>query len=219
MANIKNNAAAQDTRRRLIDSAGQVFAEKGLHAATLQEITERASANKASVNYHFRDKLELYAVVVRFALTPPAGQELPEVQDLKGPPEAQLATLINGLMRDLIEPRWRATIIAHELAQPTSALDAVMNDLIQPKMVRMNHVVRGILGSNASEELVARATVSVVSQCLFYLQGQQIIHRVFPILNDEDPTLEKAAAHATEFSLAALRALKRRLGSRQTALL
>ena len=29
MANVKNNAAAQDTKRRLIEAAGQVFAEVG----------------------------------------------------------------------------------------------------------------------------------------------------------------------------------------------
>ena len=59
MANVKNNAAAQETRRRLLAAAGEVFAEAGFHAATVKVITDRAGASVAAVNYHFRDKAEL----------------------------------------------------------------------------------------------------------------------------------------------------------------
>src|SRR5476651_2466907 len=65
MANVKNNSASQETRRRLLQAAGEVFAERGFHAATIKDITDRAGASLASVNYHFRDKSELYAAVLR----------------------------------------------------------------------------------------------------------------------------------------------------------
>src|SRR3984885_4406821 len=65
MANVKNNSATQETRRRLLQAAGEVFADRGFHAATIKEITDRAGASLASVNYHFRDKAELYAAVLR----------------------------------------------------------------------------------------------------------------------------------------------------------
>jgi len=50
----------QEKRRRLLEAAGEVFAEHGFKGATIQEISQRASANIASVNYHFRDKETLY---------------------------------------------------------------------------------------------------------------------------------------------------------------
>ena len=52
------------TRRNLINSAGPVFAAKGYQSATIREICKRAHANVAAVNYHFKDKLGLYAEVL-----------------------------------------------------------------------------------------------------------------------------------------------------------
>ena len=51
---------SEETRQKLIESAGQIFAEVGYNAATVRQITDRAGANIASINYHFGDKLQLY---------------------------------------------------------------------------------------------------------------------------------------------------------------
>src|SRR5882724_2935620 len=59
---------ADDTRTKMLDSAGQVFAESGYQAATVREICARAGVNVALVNYYFGDKLELYAAVLRHSM-------------------------------------------------------------------------------------------------------------------------------------------------------
>jgi AcrR family transcriptional regulator len=210
MANVKDNAASQETRRKLIDAAGEVFAERGLHAATLQEITERAGVNKAAVNYHFRDKLELYAAVVRYCVSFRA-ELAPE--EMAGPPEDCLRALITHIIREILDPNkpsWRAAIINHELAQPTAALDAVMDELIAPRSRLQRDIVRRILGPHTSEEKVARTTLSIVSQCLVYLHGRQIIARLHPVLAQDDRKPDDIARHIADFSLAALGSSRRR---------
>src|SRR5215475_15617031 len=55
-----------DTRQRVLEAAGEVFAARGFRAATVREICQRAKANLAAVNYHFGDKERLYAAVLQY---------------------------------------------------------------------------------------------------------------------------------------------------------
>jgi len=211
MANVKDNAASQETRRKLIDAAGEVFAARGLHAATLQEITDRAGVNKAAVNYHFRDKLELYAAVVRHCLSFSKASPTPE--EMTGPPEERLRALIAHIIREILDPTkppWRTAIIHHELAQPTAALEAVMSELVEPRARLQRDIVRSLLGPRASEEKVARVTLSIVAQCLIYLHDRRVLARLHPTLAEDDSKPEVIARHIADFSLAALRATRRR---------
>jgi AcrR family transcriptional regulator len=209
MPNVKNNAAAQETRRKLINAAGELFAKCGLHAATIKQITDRAGVNVAAVNYHFRDKFELYTAVVRYALSltpiaPSAKMAGSPVQRLR----AHIKDLI-GELRASSRPVWCDTILVHEFAQPTAALDAVMEELIRPRVNLIDEIVRGILGPDASEEEVLRAALSIGSQCYLYVYQREIVRRLYPQILRDDNT-EKLGAHITEFSLAALRAMRRR---------
>ena len=47
---------AAETRRRLLDAAEHLFIERGYEALSLRQITARAGANLAAVNYHFGSK-------------------------------------------------------------------------------------------------------------------------------------------------------------------
>lgn len=49
-------AGAGDTRRRLLEAAESLFIECGYEAMSLRQITTKANANLAAVNYHFGSK-------------------------------------------------------------------------------------------------------------------------------------------------------------------
>ena len=55
------------TRERLLEAAGDVFAERGYRLARVVDICARAGANVAAVNSHFGGKAALYAEVWRRA--------------------------------------------------------------------------------------------------------------------------------------------------------
>lgn len=52
-----------ETECKLLAAALEVFAEKGLHGATTQEIGSLAGVGKSTLHYYFRHKDELYARV------------------------------------------------------------------------------------------------------------------------------------------------------------
>ncbi|HRX85004.1 MAG TPA: CerR family C-terminal domain-containing protein [Phycisphaerae bacterium] len=208
MPNVKNNASTQETCRRLIDAAGQVFAERGLHAATVKEITERAGVNTAAINYHFNDKQELYTEVIRHALS-----QTPMIREaeLGGTPEERLRTFISEVIADLFDPErpsWRATVVAHEFIQPTGALDAVLDDLIRPRAQLLHDLVRELVGDGPDEFAIACARFSVAAQCFFYLYNRELLKRLSPELSAPENSAELAERIA-DFSLAGLKALAR----------
>lgn len=59
-----------DTRDRLLDAAERLFSEQGLEATSLRAITAQASANLASIHYHFGSKEALIQEVFARRLGP-----------------------------------------------------------------------------------------------------------------------------------------------------
>jgi AcrR family transcriptional regulator len=53
-----------DTMNRILDAAEELFAEKGVAATSVRNITEKAGVNVAAVNYHFDSKENLIRSVI-----------------------------------------------------------------------------------------------------------------------------------------------------------
>src|SRR2546421_5848491 len=52
------------TRNALVSSAGELFAERGFHAASLDEIAERAGFTRGAIYSNFENKEELFFAVL-----------------------------------------------------------------------------------------------------------------------------------------------------------
>ena len=111
-----------ETRDRLLQAAGEVFAEQGFREATIREICRRAgNVNVAAVNYHFGGKERLYAEVLRFAhgcaMTKyPAGMGL---EPQATPPQRLNAFVRSFLFRIFDEgrPAWHGRLVAKEIGR------------------------------------------------------------------------------------------------------
>ena len=79
----------EETRRRLLEAACQVFGEKGYRDATNAEVCEKAGANIAAINYHFGSKQALLeAILDRFFVNLYSVAE--EILTGEDPPELKL---------------------------------------------------------------------------------------------------------------------------------
>jgi AcrR family transcriptional regulator len=209
----KPDAAGRDeTRRQLMEAAGEVFAEEGFRNATVREICRRAGANIAAVNYHFGDKETLYAEVLRYA----HGMALEKYPLLLGvpadaPPEKKLrAFVLSFLLRifDKSRAAWHGQLMSREMIEPTAALDSLVEERMQPMAGQLRAIVAEILGCRSGDEHARLCGMSVVSQCVFYHHCRHVVSRLFPNqLPQNAAAIEKLADHITNFSLAAMKSL------------
>src|SRR5439155_24256471 len=152
------------TRHRLLEAAGEVFAERGFRAATVREICQRADANVAAVNYHFGDKEKLYAAAVRYAQTC-ATRHTATADASKLSPRQRLRIFVHGFFMGILEegkPAWHAKLMAREMAEPTAVLNEIAKNGVKPRVEALSAIVREILGPRTTQRDVYRCVRSVV---------------------------------------------------------
>ena len=205
------NTARTETRQRLLEAAGEVFAERGFRDATIREICRRARANLAAVNYHFGDKQRLYAAVMEYAHAC-ALEKYPlargEVSDT--PAAERLETFVRYLLLSVFDqgaPAWLGKLMAREMIEPTSALDTLVEVIILPMARQLGAIVRELLGPAATDEQVHRCQMSIIGQCLHYRNARPVIERLFPEQQYAPQDIARMADHITRFSLCALKGL------------
>jgi AcrR family transcriptional regulator len=197
--------SAADTRERLLNAAGEVFAEQGFKDATVREICRRAGANLASVNYHFGSKERLYRSVVDRASRQLEAQ-LPPLAD-QGEPAQRLRGYIGITLHCLLAPgrhTWMARLWAQELMDPSPVMDLVVADLIAPSQLRLRGIIAELTGRGAEDPVVWRLTAFVFGQCLFFHVARPVITRLGRAVPAEDPDIGILADSITRFSLAGI---------------
>jgi AcrR family transcriptional regulator len=195
------------TRAKLLDAAGQVFAEHGYRAATVREICSRAGANVAAVNYYFGDKMELYGEVLRQAVF--AAHDAPMREALaSAKPEDALRRAVRYMLGKLCgagRPSWTMRLMAHEMSQPTQALEHVVDEIISPNYTMLRRIIGQMLDLPPDHEKTRFCAHSVIGQVLHYAQSRPVIARLWAGLEMNEEGLDRIAQHIADFSLAYLR--------------
>ena len=201
------------TRDQLLDHAAELFAERGFKKVTVREISERAGANVAAVNYHFGDKLGLYREIVERAVA--VMEETTAVAMAAGrdaTPEEQLRVFVRVFVERLLAPRAGShiqRIMMREMEDPTEMLAVIARRVMQPRMEYLCATVGRLLGRRPSDRVVRNSAVSIHAQCLMSKTSPALakLQTTF----DYGPADAAAlAGHITEFSLLALAGLRRR---------
>ncbi|MFO0264418.1 MAG: TetR/AcrR family transcriptional regulator, partial [Planctomycetota bacterium] len=78
----------ENTREKILMTAGPMFAQSGYQAVTVRDICDQAGVNLASVNYYFGDKEHLYIEAVKLARESQNSQHPSYVPKLAGDPSA-----------------------------------------------------------------------------------------------------------------------------------
>ena len=198
-----------ETRARLLASAARLFAARGFKKVTVREICRHAHANVAAVNYHFGDKLGLYREVLDTAIermcgTTEAAREAGE----GGNPETRLRVYVRVFLQRVAgtgSDRWIHQLMAHEIADPTPALDLVADRVLRPRIAYLSEIVGELLNRPATDSHVMRCVLSIQAQCHAAMPNS-LSRRIQRDIHAK-PQMEQLADHIAEFSIAGIRAI------------
>jgi TetR/AcrR family transcriptional regulator, regulator of cefoperazone and chloramphenicol sensitivity len=207
---MSGGSAKGETNDRLLVAAAEVFAEVGYRAATLREICRRGEANIAAVNYHFRDKEQLYAVVLERAIAAAGpGLELLSPNETDSP-EEQLRHLIRQFLHNLLggkRPTLLLRLMSHEAVEPSTAMELVVEKAARPMKLILSRIIEKLIGPDADPVTVRDCGASVLAQCANYHHSEAIIRRLDELDVHDPATIDHLAEHVFRFSLAGIRAM------------
>jgi AcrR family transcriptional regulator len=168
--------AARETHERILEAAQKLFAEKGLDATSVRDITAEAGCNVAAVNYHFGGKDKLYVEAFRAMLGPLRDQRMAMMDGLMRREPAPtleefLASFAEGFLEPLVDEslgRRFMLFVSREISDQKLPDGLFLEEFIVPLVTR---------AVTALDRVGVPMTPGQSFYCIFSLIGQ-LLHAV-----------------------------------------
>ena len=194
------------TEEQILEAAQAVFLEKGLAAARMQEIADRAGINKALVHYYFRSKDKLFEIIISRAL----GVLLPRLlQVLES--DLDLLDKIRQLTNGYIE------FVSHNSFMPLFIVNEVNRNpqfffktLVQHEKPRLDGFRRQVEEAVAAGQIrpisSAQLLMNLMSMVVFPFLGKPIFQVALGLSEAEFQTeMQRRRKDVADFVIASLR--------------
>lgn len=185
---------ALTTKKRLLEAAVEIFAEKGYRDATVADVCDAAGANIASVNYHFGSKENLFRHVLREAFMR-SEEEFPLDGGLepKAPAERRLHAFMAGMIRRNLDPGPAGDfnrIMIHQGTREFAPDELILSEVGQLQGEILESILAQLLGK-LPNNLLVQAKMDIVALCVFPSLAHRLRSHLFPT--------EMSASKLTEF--------------------
>lgn len=177
----------------LIDTAGRIFAAKGV-TATVREICGAAGCSVAAISYYFGDKQQLYLRCVQAACE--RKQRLypvPHIDDQLPPQEALRVFLqaIAARVASQADESWHNSLMLREILTPSEGVAGMLQANFKSDFDLLNSVLSRLLGARLdSVELRQSLATQVFARCMFLRTGKELRRLLdFSSPANEDPRL------------------------------
>lgn len=172
----------QNKEELILQTAMQVFIDKGWHGAKMQEIADKAGINKALLHYYYRSKEKLYTKIFEFLIWRNLG-ELFNLFDENLSFNEFLKKFIHSYI-DVINKNPKIPMfLMRELSEGGTVTKSVLKNLIDSGRFRVDLPLRkiqkamdeGIIIKMDPRQIIA----SVIGSCLFYFIAEPIFKTLF----------------------------------------
>lgn len=203
-----------ESKRRLLDAAEQLFADRGFEAVSVRDVTQLAKANVAAINYHFGSRDGLIALVVTRYITPINQERLVRLDALErkwSGKAVPLEEIIDAFVRPLVGIVQKSELSERLFCKLMGRIFSLQGDGV-PEAVegqmrnlsdRFTRALARTLPSVPPEELVWRMHF-VVGSMIHTLMNQDMLHRLTNGASGA-PTMEATLGRFIRFAAAGLR--------------
>jgi len=156
-----------ETRTRILDAAEELFMLQGFEGASMRQLTAKAGANLAAVNYHFGSKDALIEAVFRRRLDPMNAARVAELDRLEKEaggralaPAQIIGAFIGASLRMIEDARTGGRnfirLLGRTYTDPQKQIRSLIGQLYAPAMERFKAAFERALPQMPRDELVWR---------------------------------------------------------------
>lgn len=150
--------AKKDYRNNLIETATQLFAERGLNGVSIRELSKTAEVSISMISYHFGGKEGLYSLVLQEQFA--CFEQIGTISDMVASPLEKIEAYIRWSIRRYREYPYLMRFYTSELTNPTPYFATIVDPAIK-KVIRVliGIVEEGIRLNHFRQELSPVDTV------------------------------------------------------------
>lgn len=202
------------SKRKLLDAAEQLFAEKGFEAVSVRDITQLAQTNVAAVNYHFGSRENLLTMVMTRYMTPVNEERIARLEALErkwSGKSVPLEEIIDALVRPFVgrvrkselSERLFYKLMGRTFAQQGDGLPAPIEEQLRNVVQRFTRAFGKTLPAVNADDLTWRIHF-MVGGMIHMLTHQEILHRLTNGASGTPP-MEAIVSRFIRFAAAGLR--------------
>lgn len=188
-ASAQGYKKGEETRRRILSAASEIFGERGFASATTRMIAQKAETNLPALTYYFGNKEGLYRacadeIVADYhksvgQLAEQIAAMLATNMDAKTA-QTLLFDLLSNLARFLLtspDTESRALFIQHEMASPGAAFEILYSQLWNPGIALTAMLIRAASNGKIDERAAWVRAVMMIGSLTSLISGRPIITR------------------------------------------
>ncbi len=177
-----------ESRARLLEAAGKLFARDGFDAVSTRALARAAGANLAAITYHFGGKQGLYHAVLRQLVEDTEPLVAPVIERLgagvkaAGADRKALAGLAAWFIRHLFtailshEPiRWQMAMVLREFYEPSDEFPMLLRERVNPLHDAVAGLVAAATGQGARAPETLLLTHAVIGQCMMFGAARTVV--------------------------------------------
>lgn len=158
---------AEQTRIEILRSALDIFCEKGYSHTTFDEIAKRINLTKGAVYWHFRNKPDLIAALIREAFNRANNIILQKVPEIKSVDDLKQRCIINAtLVRD--EPYYRKFLffIFYQMEWSEAILGTICKSIKDIDEYPLKEIKQTLTFSQKNGEISPEINIEATAQIL-----------------------------------------------------